>query len=235
MARLRLYDAIAAPAQGVEAAHPKVELVTEGDRDRFIFPFAPPKQVSGLADRYAEADRSGREPVLRNVGGALKTETFEALVAHGDHQRSVEGRLATLRKMADKGRPVRWRNFGPSSTGWFLITDLTVEDELRAHGSNEITRARVSFTLTEESDVDVKVGPVSGGKKRKQGKKGKKGGRDKAQKWPKTYKVKAGDTLAKIAGRFYDAPDEWPTIADANGIRNPRNLKVGAKLKIPRP
>lgn len=51
----------------------------------------------------------------------------------------------------------------------------------------------------------------------------------------KTYTVRAGDNLAKIAARrdVYGDPKKWPVIAKANRIRDPKNLKVGRVLRIP--
>lgn len=51
----------------------------------------------------------------------------------------------------------------------------------------------------------------------------------------KTYTVKTGDTLGKIAARkdVYGDASGWPRIAKANGIRDPKSLKVGQVLKIP--
>jgi hypothetical protein len=50
---------------------------------------------------------------------------------------------------------------------------------------------------------------------------------------PKTYRVKGGDTLSKIANKFYGDPHKWKIIADANRIRDRRHLKLGQVLKIP--
>lgn len=51
----------------------------------------------------------------------------------------------------------------------------------------------------------------------------------------KTYTVKVGDTLSKIAARkdIYGDASKWKKIATANGIRDPKKLTVGKKLKIP--
>lgn len=51
----------------------------------------------------------------------------------------------------------------------------------------------------------------------------------------KTYTVKKGDTLSKIAARkdvYHDA-SKWKKIATANHIRDPKKLKIGRALKIP--
>jgi nucleoid-associated protein YgaU len=64
--------------------------------------------------------------------------------------------------------------------------------------------------------------------KGKQGTSGSRGGG--------TYIVKAGDTLPKIAARkdIYNDASKWKLIANANNIRDPRALKVGRKLTIPK-
>jgi nucleoid-associated protein YgaU len=51
---------------------------------------------------------------------------------------------------------------------------------------------------------------------------------------PRTYVVKKGDNLSKIANWFYKDPGKWKIIADANHMRDGRKLKVGKRLKIPR-
>lgn len=47
------------------------------------------------------------------------------------------------------------------------------------------------------------------------------------------YVVQKGDTLGKIARRFYGSAGAWGRIAEANGIKDPRRIKVGMKLNIP--
>lgn len=46
----------------------------------------------------------------------------------------------------------------------------------------------------------------------------------------RTYKVAAGDTLSKIAAKF--GISDWHTLADKNGITDPKKLPVGTVLKI---
>jgi LysM repeat protein len=47
------------------------------------------------------------------------------------------------------------------------------------------------------------------------------------------YIVKAGDTLGTIAARLYNNYNDWPFIANANGIRDPNNLTVGETINLP--
>jgi len=50
---------------------------------------------------------------------------------------------------------------------------------------------------------------------------------------PVIYKIKRGDTLAKIAGKIYGDSNKWRIIRDANPDINPKNLKPGDEIKIP--
>ena len=47
--------------------------------------------------------------------------------------------------------------------------------------------------------------------------------------------VKLGDTLSKLAERFYNSPYKWEKIYEANKdtLKNPHYIYVGQKLTIP--
>jgi len=49
----------------------------------------------------------------------------------------------------------------------------------------------------------------------------------------KTYTVRKGDTLSAIAARQLGNANRWQDIANLNGVRDPRTLKVGQVLKLP--
>jgi len=49
----------------------------------------------------------------------------------------------------------------------------------------------------------------------------------------RTHQISPGDTLDRIAARYYDDPTMWRTIADANGIRDPLALAPGSIITIP--
>lgn len=48
-----------------------------------------------------------------------------------------------------------------------------------------------------------------------------------------SYVVKKGDTLWDLADRNLGSGTRWREIAKLNGIKNPRRLQIGTKLKIP--
>jgi nucleoid-associated protein YgaU len=51
----------------------------------------------------------------------------------------------------------------------------------------------------------------------------------------RTYTVQAGDTLGKIAKKFYGDAGNWKTIFEANKdkIANPDAIQIGQELVIP--
>jgi nucleoid-associated protein YgaU len=49
-----------------------------------------------------------------------------------------------------------------------------------------------------------------------------------------THTVKRGDSLSSIASSLYKDPTKWRVIADANNLDDPRHLRIGATLSIPK-
>jgi len=51
----------------------------------------------------------------------------------------------------------------------------------------------------------------------------------------RSHVVEPGDTLFSLSRKFYDSPERWKDILDANrqGIDDPEKLKVGQTLTIP--
>ena len=48
-----------------------------------------------------------------------------------------------------------------------------------------------------------------------------------------TYTVQSGDTLSKIAKRFYGDANHYHAIAQASGISNPDQIDVGQEVTLP--
>jgi len=49
-----------------------------------------------------------------------------------------------------------------------------------------------------------------------------------------TRLLKRGDSLSSIAGEVYNDPTQWRTIAEANAIDDPRSVRIGTRLNIPK-
>jgi hypothetical protein len=52
---------------------------------------------------------------------------------------------------------------------------------------------------------------------------------------PRTYVIREGDTLEKIAGKMYNDPSRWKEILQANPDKIPseRSMRVGVEIRIP--
>lgn len=219
------------PASG----HPTMYLADDTGL-KLELPYAPRTvERGGLSASWQSVDRAGRKPLLLKDGPQLDALSFDVLILGDptDHQASAEGILAQLRELAERAGRVTVGNMGPSERGTWRLVGAQQRSELRAHGTNLITRATVSLSFLEASDVVVAVGPVTGGAKpppavkRKTTAAGKPGGAARA------HTFRSGDTLTAIAVRLYGDGSKWRRIADANGIRDPRKLKVGTVLKVP--
>ena len=49
----------------------------------------------------------------------------------------------------------------------------------------------------------------------------------------RTHQIQAGETLDRIAARYFGDPTRWRTLAAANGIADPLDLKPGRIISIP--
>lgn len=204
--------------------HPKAELVTEGGL-RLVLPYAPTgSSLAGLAPTFGTYDRPGRRPLVLRDAEPLRSLGLEFLLARAHHQSSVEDLLSTLERIGKAGDRVTLVNLSVRERGPWRIGDLSTTVLLRQHGTNAITRASVSVSLLAASDPVTRLGPVTGGAK---------GPKPPGIRHPRHYVIKRGDTLRKLARRFYGEPNEWRRIARRNHLRDPNNLPVGRRIVIP--
>lgn len=222
MASLAIVRAAVPLPQAASTAHPKVKL-RAGDRE-LVLPYGPRgTALGGWAAPWSTVDRPGRKPLTVRDGDGLDTLGLTVFLGHADHQQSIEGLLTTLRNIAKSGDRVTLVGLSTFERGPWRLDEVSVTGELRQQGTNALTRASVSLGFVEASDASPKLGPVKGGKS---------GG--KGKKLPTTHVLKKGETLRKLADRYYGEPAKWRLIAKANKIKNPDKLKVGAKLRIPK-
>jgi hypothetical protein len=50
----------------------------------------------------------------------------------------------------------------------------------------------------------------------------------------RVHRLQAGETLDRVAARYYDDPTRWRLLATANGISDPLALRPGTLIAIPR-
>lgn len=203
--------------------HPKARLRTE-DGVVVELPYAPKgTSLGGFADTWETLNRPGRAPLVQRNGDGVATMTLDVILARPDHQDSVEPLITLLRRVAASGDRVTVVNLSPSERGPWRLADLTITATQRQQGTNNITRATAGLTFLAASDARPRLGPVSGGKKK----------HHKGITKARHYTIKKGDTLRKLAGRFYGEPNEWKRIAARNKIKHPARLKPGRRIVIP--
>lgn len=202
--------------------HPQVKIKAESLT--MTLPYGPRgTSIEGLAAPWSVIDRPGRKPLVVRDGNGLLALSFTVLIGHRNHQSTITGYLSVLRRLARSGERITLLNMHPMERGPWRLVDVSIDGEQRQHGTNHITRAAVSLSFLEAVDANPKLGPIQGGKK---------GGKKK--KLPATHVVKKGDTLRKLANRYYGEPGKWRLIAKANNVKRPNKPKVGRKLRIPK-
>lgn len=210
------------PLAPVLAAHQRAYLLSETGV-RVEFHRTPPESTAdGDAAVFTQIDMPGDLPLSRRASPALRSLSINPQVGDDNAETSCEDTLAALRALAASGERVQcvW---GRLEQGWWNITAMPITVISRVQGTNDVSRCTVAITLTQANDLIVTPGSTSTS-----------GGGGTAG-W-KTVKVKAGDTLYKLATKYLGRGNRWPEIAKANGIKNPKStakLTAGKTLKIP--
>jgi nucleoid-associated protein YgaU len=208
----------------------KMVLRPLGSQSSLVIPFAPREVTySNGARVWTEVTRDGgRAPLLINSATGLKKIAFQLMVTQLDYDHEVTAVLNVLRNLSKKKTPIMigWSSW---EVGHWRITGLSFQSVLRHPSSNEITRATVDLEFTLASDAKAKLGPTSGGK----GGDSDQESDDDSKKMPTWYTTKEGDTVMKIAMKFYHKQEAWRIIAKLNDIDDPhKELKVGRKIRL---
>lgn len=128
--------------------------------------------------------------------------------------------LSAITTLHQKGKYVKY--IGRNVINNAIISSFNTSHPNTIHGGcsfdMEIKEIRIA-----KSAYTGKSKKTKGGTKQK----------TKKSKKPKTYKVKKGDTLWKIATKYYGAGKHYTKIAKKNKLKKPYKLKVGQKLKLP--
>lgn len=202
-------------------------LRTESGGQTFAVPVAPRDiTYAGLGQEWVTAERSGDTPLLLRKAGRLKTMAFSFLLTDKFTMFAPQ-ELARLETLVGSTERLLVR-YGPDEVGLWRVTECSLTSELRHPVTNAVVRAVVSMTLTRVSDAAPAVGPVSGGATTPPA-------APSAPAPQRTYRVVSGDSLWRIAQRYYGNGGVWRRIFDANldKIRNPGLIYPGQIFVIP--
>lgn len=109
----------------------------------------------------------------------------------------------------------------PGDTFTWVINDLQFgTNVIRDFDRGSLVRYRQDCTVVLLQHIDVDLAPASRPNVGSVG-------------HPRYYVVKSGDTLPKISLKMYGTRNKWKQIAKANHIRDPKDIKVGQRLRIP--
>jgi LysM repeat protein len=181
-----------------------------------------------------ESDSAGDSQPLLNAptlvfgGGGSRTLSLELLFdvtepidgqVIADVRAKTNAVVALTRIEAKKAQPpvceVSWGNAPVNSDFPFIgvVTNLT-QNFLLFRSTGEPVRAKLTVAFTEALDVLT----------------------DQRETDPEltTRRVRRGDTLTSIAADVYGDPAEWRVIAVTNNLDDPRRLKIGTTLSIPK-
>lgn len=210
--------------------HGHKHAVVKSGHERVVLRCTSPKVDHGdLAGAWKQVDRDGDRPLLGMTGRRLHTAKVEAIVARNDGSPIEDVLVHLINVSRDPVNRVTLANYGFLEAGPWRLTDITISSDMRKFGTNQVTRANVTLTLTE---AVLEPGPRAA--KKTKGKKhtgGANAGSSAGK--PRMYTVRSGDTLSRIAAKFYGDANLWHRIARANKIRRPDRIRVGQRLRIP--
>ena len=140
-------------------------------RRRIVLPWLPEEiERAGFARTWDQQVRPGRDPLLLDTGGNLRTHTMTVRVCDADFDQPVGEILDALIDAADAGK-LATATLGSRWLGDVRITGLTVRETAMWDAAANPLDATVDLELTEAKDAPNAVGPVpakpKGGKRPK--------------------------------------------------------------------
>ena len=198
-------------------------VIADERQRRIPLRFNPTDYKLSKSNTFAEITIPGLEtPPLQYVRGGSETLTVQALVDTSDTLDNV--RTSYVDAIRDLMRPDSREHAPPIvQFVWDEAVFTGVVEKLDVnyvlfHSDGVPLRAQLDLTLKEFRPAAQQVA-------------------DNPRSSPtveKSYVVRVGDTLSSIAAAVYRRPEEWRALARANGITDPRDLRPGQVLTVPR-
>ena len=161
-------------------------------------------------------------PPLQWVRGGAETLTFKALVDTTDTLESVDDAyVSKLRSLLNPDPKLHAPPVVAFVWGRRRFTGVLdgLDTAYQLFDANGVPlRAELTITLKEYRPVAVQAWQY----------------RKSSSDVEKTYLVRRGDTITGIAAAVYRDPARWRELALANGITDPRQLRPGRRLLLPR-
>jgi nucleoid-associated protein YgaU len=185
-------------------------------------------QVTGRVGGWNQQDRPRRKSLTIYNGVPGFQVVLAVMFDKFKDEGSVEPELRSLERMATVNRGDTEPPTVGFDAGGSIAHDATNDPDIQYATEEEKViwredgrrcRQMVTVTLIEKVE-DEHIQVTSSAQRKRSG-------------HPKTYVVKKGDTLKKIALRFYKDARKAKVIQKANKIRDPNHLKVGQKIRLP--
>lgn len=179
---------------------------------------------------HSEHPRDGKKPWLEFSNPGLDEVTF-TIIADAQFQVKPKSIEKKLQKYKNEGA-AKYLTLGGSKVGSnpFVITKMS-DAYKTIMWNGRVQSITMDITLKEKPTAHKKKKTASkkNDKKTKTAKSAKKASYD-------IYTVKKGDSLWKIAKKYYGSGGKYTKIynANKNQIKNPNLIRVGMKLKIPK-
>ena len=198
-------------------------VIADEQRRRIPLRFNPTDYKLSKANTFAEVNIPGLDtPPLQYVRGGTETLALQALVDTSDtlenvRVRYVDALRGLMRPDSREHAPPIVRFVWDEAVFTGVMEKLDV-NYLLFRPDGVPLRAQLDISLKEwrPAAVQVAENPRS------------------SPTVEKSYVVRRGDTLSSISAAVYRRPDAWRELARANGISDPRDLRPGRVLTVPR-
>jgi LysM domain len=189
-----------------------------------------PLFTGGIA-QWEEVPRPRRRAMTEFSGESLLKYGFDVVLnafPDGDVEPMIRRVMGLLSIGGLPYQPTLIKASGPivyPDVPYFLSKCDQLEDGMEHNAAGRVCRQFLDLELTEYRAPDLVVQAAAPAQAAQQ--------RAPDPPAQRTHTVKAGDTLWAIATALLGKGQRWQEIADLNGVRDPRALRIGQVLKIP--